>query len=145
MDKGARNRFLMIHGGLLGFAVLFPLYQKVASKVSSLFVGCFFHDRLFLYCPLCGGTRAVRELLRLQLGKAFSYNPVVVLGILVFLVLDVIALVRLLRGKSKLYRIPTWGWIVAVTILVTYGILRNYLMIRWGNDPTGDLVRFWWK
>ena len=145
MDKGARNRFLMIHGCLLGLAVLVPLYQRLASLVSSFFIGCFFHDRLFLYCPLCGGTRAVRELLRFQFGKAFAYNPVVVLGILGFLILDGIALIRLLRGKRRLYLVPAWGWILGVIVLVTYGILRNYLMIRWGYDPTGDLVRFWWK
>lgn len=145
MNKTARNRFLLIHGGLLGVALLFPLYQRLMGWVSPMLAGCFFHDRLFLYCPFCGGTRAVGALLRLQLVQAWNFNPVVTIGVFTFLLLDLLAFIRLLRGKSRLYPIPAWGWIVAVVILLAYGILRNYLMLRWGYDPTGDLVQFWWK
>jgi uncharacterized membrane protein len=133
----------MLHGGLLVLALLFPLYKKLIDWISPLIVGCFLHDRLFLYCPFCGGTRAVEALLHLQLAQAWQYNPMVVLGIFIFIALDVLALIRLLRGKRKLYLFPAWGWIVAVIAFVLYGVLRNYLMLRYGYDPTGDLGRFW--
>ena len=144
MHSGAKKQFLWLHAGLLAAALLFPLYVRLARSLSGLTAsGCFLHDRLFLYCPLCGGTRAVEALLRLQFAEAFSYNPLVVVGIVIFLVLDVIALIRLFRGKENLYPIPGWAWVAGAVLLVCYGVLRNYLMIRHGYDPTGDLVRFW--
>ena len=143
MDAQAKKRFMILHAGLLGLVLLFPLYQRLVDLVSPMIVGCFLHDRLFLYCPLCGGTRAVEALLHLRFAEAWQYNPLVVTGIFIFLALDLLALIRLLRGKRKLYLIPGWGWIVALVIAVAYGILRNYLMLRYGYDPTGDLVRFW--
>ena len=144
MNPKAKKQFLWIHAGLLAAAVVFPLYVRLARALSGFTAsGCFLHDRLFLYCPLCGGTRAVEAMLQLQPGRAFSYNPLVVIGVCVLLALDVIALVRLLRGNENLYPIPGWAWITAAVVLVCYGVLRNYLMIRYGYDPTGDLVRFW--
>ena len=143
MNRSARNRFLWLHAGALAAVLLFPLYAGLARRVTALLSGCFLHDYLCLYCPLCGGTRAVEALLRLDLLSAMRYNAFVVLVLLAALVVDVIALIRLLRGKTRLYPIPGWVWIAGAVLMILYWILRNYLMIRHGYDPTGDLVRFW--
>ena len=38
---------------------------------------CLFHLTTGLYCPACGGTRAVRALLRGNLKMSFQYHPIV--------------------------------------------------------------------
>lgn len=139
--------FLALHACLLLLCLLFPLYVKATDRALSFLFGCFFHDYLFLYCPLCGGTRAISALLHLQFAEAIRYN-VLVVGLVAFaLILDIVVLIRLLRKKATVLKIPRRGWIVMICILVAFLILRNLLMIVWNFDPTGDLGAFWqnWK
>ncbi len=135
--------YLLLHIALLTAALMLPLYRAVAARMNELFTGCILHDRLFLYCPFCGGTRAVEALLRLDFSAAWAYNPMVVLLGILFLALDVWALVRLIKGRDSLLPLPTWAWVTLVILVIAYGVLRNYLMIAYGYDPTGDLGVFW--
>lgn len=143
IHKKVGKLYLLAHVILLAAILAFPIYRAVAQGIASGFTGCLIHDRLFLYCPLCGGTRAVSALLRFELAEAFAYNAFVVLLVFLAVVLDVWAFVRLLRGHANLLPIPGWGWIVLAVLLVLYGVLRNYLMIAHGIDPVGDLGVFW--
>lgn len=143
IDKKAGKIYLWVHVLLAVVLLLFPLYRSVAEYLTRFTVGCFLHDRLFLYCPLCGGTRAVAALLRLDLAEAFADNALVVVLAFFAVILDIWALTRLLRGKKDLLPLPGWVWVVMVVVLVVYGVLRNYLMIAHGIDPTGDLGIFW--
>lgn len=123
--------------------LLIPLYRLLIGFLPSHLSGCMLHDYLFLYCPVCGGTRAVEALLHLDLIAALRWNAYVTLLILFALILDLIAWVRYARRETPLLRIPTWGWIAFASSLVVYFILRNYLMIVHGIDSTGDLGAFW--
>ena len=135
-------QFLMLHAAALIGALILPLYMKVASWLSSLFGGCIMH-RFFIYCPMCGGTRAVAALVRFDFLAAWNYNAFVVLLAFVVFALDVWAWVRYAQKKEPLIVLPKWIWIVLAVALLTFFILRNVLMIFFGIDPTGDLVYFW--
>ena len=135
-------RFLALHGVALLAALFMPLYIKLANWLGGVFGGCLMH-RFFIYCPLCGGTRAIAALTRFQFLEAWNYNALVVLLSVVVLNLDVWAWVRYLQKKEPLIILPRWSWITACVLLVVYFILRNVLMIFFGIDPTGDLGYFW--
>ena len=134
--------FLGLHAVAIIGAILFPLYVKVANYVSSIFGGCLMH-RFFIYCPLCGGTRAVAALIRFDFLAAWNYNAFVVVLIAVALGLDIWAWVRYFQKKEPQIILPKWIWIAFCSALVIYFILRNVLMIFFGIDPTGDLGYFW--
>ena len=134
--------FLALHGVAIIGAILFPLYMKVAAWISQIFGGCLMH-RFFIYCPLCGGTRALAALIRFDFAAAWNYNAFVVILAVIALGIDVWAWVRYAQKKEPLVIFPNWAWIVFCTVLVFYFILRNVLMIFFSVDPTGDLGYFW--
>ena len=142
-ERTRRLVFVLCHAGLLLCVPLFFLYRFVVDLLPKGMSGCILHDYLFLYCPLCGGTRAIEALLRFDLLAAVSHNALVVLCFALFLVVDAIAWVRFAKRRYPLIRIPTWGWIALAVSLVGFGILRNYLMIAHGIDPLGDLGALW--
>lgn len=135
--------FLLGHLIALIGVLMLPVYRQLTDCLPSNLSGCALHDYLFIYCPVCGGTRAVEAILRLNFVAAFQWNAYVTLLVLLILSLDVIAWIRYARKKEPLLRIPAWGWIAFVLSLIGYFILRNYLMIAHGIDPTGDLGAFW--
>lgn len=142
-QKRAIQRFILFHICVGACAALFPLFRFAVGLLPSNLTGCILHDWVFLYCPLCGGTRALADLLRFDLLQAVRDNAFVALVALVAVVHYVVAWVRLLRGQATLFRFLAWEWIAFGALLIAFGILRNVLMIRFGIDALGDLGAFW--
>ena len=86
-------------------------------------------------CPLCGGTRMGDALLHLDIGAAFAYNPVALVGLLVLATLGMLWTVQLaggpavrlpkrVRDRPTAVRPTTW-LIAGIVSIVGYTILRN--------------------
>lgn len=99
--------------------------------------GCFVRDRFHIYCPGCGGTRAVEALLRLQPFRSLYYNPVVVLLIIV-----VICITGIRIAESKRARKYNTAKILVLklflAIWLAYSVVRNILLVSCGIDLLGD-------
>ena len=94
---------------------------------------CLFHLLTGFYCPGCGGTRAIRLLLKGELIKSFCYHPFVPYLALVLLLEAVLFFRALIRkGKRPLAgmegRYPRWVAIGAAIILVNW-IVKNVLLV----------------
>lgn len=101
--------FLII--GIL-FIILFIAYN--------FRIPCIFHEVTGLYCPGCGGTRAIIALAKLDIYQAIRYNILTVIAIPVFCT----ALICKYIFKIK-YKIPDLVWYFVIVIIIIYGILRN--------------------
>ena len=99
--------------------------------------GCIVRDRFHIYCPGCGGTRAVEALLRLQPFRSLYYNPVVVLLIIV-----VICITGIRIAESKRARKYNTAKILVLklflAIWLAYSVVRNILLVSCGIDLLGD-------
>jgi hypothetical protein len=86
-------------------------------------------------CPLCGGTRMGDALLHLDIGAAFAYNPMALVGLLVLATLGVLWTVQLAGGpavrlpkrvRDRLTAARPTTWLTAGVVgMVGYTILRN--------------------
>ena len=85
---------------------------------------CPFHRVTGLWCPLCGGTRATRELIHGDLWAAMGYNPFA----LVLEALAVLLVVRWLfvsaRGRRR-PRVTGGEGILLGAALVVFAFVRN--------------------
>lgn len=95
-----------------------------------------------LYCPGCGGTRAVKALLRGQIGMSLYYHPFVLyltvwIGFEVFVWL--IHIIRRWSGKTDwwkerfLLRYRYWA-IGGLTVILLNWIIKNGILIFWGIE-----------
>ena len=101
MNRKTAKRFLLLHIAAVAAALLFPLYARCADFLSFGLPKCLLHDVFYVYCPLCGGTRAVEALLRLNLTDALRCNALVVAALPFALVFYLRAWRRLLRGIRR--------------------------------------------
>ena len=86
--RGGKNGMASRRTSLIWFAalhvaagltvVLFPFFRVGATAVFSVIPVCILHDWLHIYCPLCGGTRAVDAMLHFHFDDALRFHPVVV-------------------------------------------------------------------
>ena len=83
-----------------------------------MFDGCFIRELFGVYCPGCGGTRAVWALLHGQILMSLRYHPVVVYTV-------VVTLYHLIfRKKPKIKYL-----FIALGIIILNCIVKNILLL----------------
>ena len=140
----ALKRLLIIHALIACLALMMLAYKQASDAMAKEMFTlpyCLTHDLFHLYCPLCGGTRAMMSLLRLDIVSALRFNPLAVAFAAGFLIYDGVSLCRVLKGGELPHVNFTWGKLVAV--IIGYFIVRNLLMIIFGIDPIGELLHYW--
>lgn len=92
---------------------------------------CIFNVVTGLYCPGCGGTRAVKALINGHILKSIWYHPFVFYGVVVYLWFMISHTIRKFINsnvKGMKYRnIYLYIWLL---ILILNFIIRNILLIK---------------
>lgn len=96
---------------------------------------CMFHAMTGLYCPGCGGTRAVKALLRGKIWLSFCYHPLVPYLALVGVIFLVSYVLYLITGKERfrLYLENPWIYVGLGLIIVNF-LIKNSMLIGYGMD-----------
>lgn len=101
----------------------FDIWNEIMQMIS----GCRFREIYHLYCPGCGGTRAMIELLHMHLLKSLYYNPLPV-----YLLIDGILTMGtiLLESIQLLYRGILGLAIIGNTIKIRIPRIYNFLISK---------------
>jgi len=109
-----RAKFFGI-GGIFATAVAVVVFAVDPARVG-LFPPCPLHHYTGLWCPGCGTTRALHQLLHGNVATAFRFNP------LAISLLPVIGYL-FVRGEEDVLK-PVWIWTL-LGVVVAFGVLRN--------------------
>lgn len=118
---------------LMGIGIFCMLISHVLPVGFSL-PPCYFHKWTGLYCPGCGGTRAVKELLAGHFGGSFYYHPAVPFAGILYLCFMVSHTVEKLSGgrfKTGLKYSDRYLYAVLALILVQC-LIKNLVKLVWG-------------
>ena len=141
--KNERTAFIWVNVGCLILFIGLMIW-KYCPALHTLSNACVFHEIFHLYCPGCGGTRAVYALLQLNLWKSFLYHPFVLFIALILVEYYIGAIVTLIRRNGKrYYYLRVWFCYVALGIVVVNFIARNLLLVFGHIDYIGDLLPYW--
>lgn len=109
--------------------IIVILYHLFAEKYSIITI-CVFDRFLGIYCPGCGGTRAVKAFFKGQLLKSFLYHPFVpycIFGYLIYMIQNTLYLYGIGRVKQFSFRYK-YVWI-GVLIIIVNVIIKNILRL----------------
>lgn len=122
---------------LLGMAgVIFLIWQMTPDFFRFLWTPCVFHTLTGLYCPGCGGTRAVGAFFKGKFLLSFGYHPIVLYGMVIygwFLISHTIQ--NISRGKCRLgmrYR-DIYLWI-ALGIVIINTAVKDIALTAYHTD-----------
>ncbi|MEE1250098.1 MAG: DUF2752 domain-containing protein [Lachnospiraceae bacterium] len=111
--------------------VLFLVWKFNGFTIGAYLPPCVFHAMTGLYCPGCGGTRAVYALLRGEVGMSLFYYPFVfyaaVLGTW-FMVSQTIERISRHTLPIGLRFRPVYLWIALILILANF-FVKNIALI----------------
>lgn len=123
---------------------MFIAYRFYHVKIVFGFAPCFFAEKLHMYCPGCGGTRAVLALLNFRIIRSILCQPMVAYGAGLCTYYYIGAIITIVKNNGKTYcKFKDWTLWLLLIILVVFFIVRNVLLIFWGIDYLGDLREYW--
>ena len=117
-------------GGLLGAGLFYAFICILAGRP---LIPCLFHTVTGLYCPGCGGTRAVRLLCQGHILESLYYHPFVLYGALLYAWFMLSNSIEYLsRGKMRVgMRYRKWYVALGVIILALNFVIKNGVMLIW--------------
>jgi hypothetical protein len=128
--------FLCVNLGIIIISLIYALLFYISPELFA----CKFKETFHLYCPGCGGSRALTRLLSLDIAGAFIAHPPLFIAILAVFEVDLRMLIAILRDTpSVIQRYKPTLFIIFAASLVVYFVLRNILLIN-GIDPLGDII-----
>ncbi len=140
--KEELRTFIIVNLVILGcifVAILWrylPALHVISPKICP-FVA-FFH----IYCPGCGGTRAVYHLMDGHPVSSFLSHPIVLYTAALFVDYEVGAIITLIKKSGKRYYWITQGHAyAAIVLIVVFFVLRNVALYVWHIDYLGDITR----
>lgn len=113
------------------------------KKLLGIGMPCAFHSLTGLYCPGCGGTRAVKALLLGEFRMSFQYHPLVLYTVAVCL------LELMSWGAARIFHRPALHIkryhvfiLIAAGIVVGNWVYKNYMLVFRGVDllPLSELL-----
>lgn len=115
---------------LAGFTVV------TGIDLSGFFGSCAFHALTGLYCPGCGGTRAMRALFAGKFTESFFYHPFVPYIVFFgtwFMISQTVE--RIFRGRIKVAmhfrEVYIWG---ALAMILINFVVKNLALFIWHVD-----------
>jgi len=94
---------------------------------------CIWSSRFDIYCPGCGGTRAIDTLLKGKILTALNYHPFVVyVAGLSAVFMGSWTIFYLSRERVKGIRFRNWFLYAGLIILILQWIIKNMLLWIWG-------------
>ena len=141
----SQKKIHIILTALIAFGILFSIVIKKFNFTLCLSpYPCLSNTYLHIYCPGCGGTRALTSLLRLSFVESCMCNPIVIYIFIIFLYYYIKNTLYILsNGKFSPFVFKTSIVYIALIILFTNFILRNVLAIFFNIDYLGDIHSFW--
>ena len=144
MNRVDKINFYICNVVVFGGIFFCVLYYGFHFELRFSLMPCYMHDFLHLYCFGCGGTRAVKELLGLNILGSVMCNPIVVYGMLMFGYYYIGGWFRYISHPWKRhFRFHKWMTILTMVVVIGIFIIRNVLLVIWKIDYLGDLKQFW--
>lgn len=94
-------------------------------EIMRLLPGCMFRERFGFYCPGCGGTRAVIQLMHGCLWKSFCLHPVVPYAAVIFMLFMATSTVYYVFGYDRRFLLRPIYLYITPGIIVIQWILKN--------------------
>lgn len=116
--------------------IIYTIYQIFPIPPLVFGSSCVFHKLFGLYCPGCGGTRAVSLLLHGQILDSFICHPLVPYTVIVcgwFLISQTVERISKHRIKIGMRYRDIYLWIALAIVIVNF-IAKNALLFIWHMD-----------
>ena len=139
--KLRKKLFLLYFIPLLALILVSLIYAFLTEESilnGEELISCHFKNRFGLYCPGCGGSRALIALLKFDILEAFVLFPALPITVLILLSLYIRVFISFIKNDEKYVKGFHINLIILIPlVIIFYFFLRN-LLLAFDIDLIGD-------
>lgn len=137
VDRLSRNFYYVCLGLIIIFLVSYGVLSLFGIQITEINpYPCVMYTFLGLYCPGCGGTRAVVLFMNGQWIKSFLYHPVVPYTAILFGVYIISHTLNIIsRGKIFAMKFRPMYLYIMIGIIILQFIVKNTCVLVLGTYP----------
>lgn len=119
-----------------GFVVIAIIFLGVATKyilglsLENLLPECLLWKRYGWYCPGCGGTRAVIQLMHGRVWESFLMHPVVPYVAVIFALFMVTSTCHYVFGYHRRFLLRPIYFYITIGIILSQWVIKNILIYQ---------------
>ena len=126
---------------LITVSIIYSVLTEEAILKGEELVKCQFKNRFGLYCPGCGGSRALIALLKFDFLESFILFPALLIAVLILLSLYIRVFISFIKNDEKYVRGFRLNLLIIIPIvMIFYFFLRNFLLLAFEIDLIGDFI-----
>lgn len=115
---------------LIALVATYLFFQMIPDNWAYILGICPLHKMTGLYCPGCGGTRAIKALIHIHPLQSLYYHPIPLYGgTLGVLFLFGRTLARCTKGRINILHAKTFFLWLALILIIVNCLLKNYLLL----------------
>lgn len=120
--------------GLLAGAFALASGPCIAGWLFQLGIGqCFIYDAFGIYCPGCGGTRALIAFLEGNWVESFCYHPVILVAFIIYAFFMASCIANLLtKGRIPFYKIGYKTLLLVLFVILIQWAIKVFLQLNYG-------------
>ncbi len=132
--KLSRKCFYVCVGASLLFLIVWFVLQALEIPLTGLSPRpCVWYNVFQVYCPGCGGTRAVESLMHGEFVKSFLYHPAVLYTVILVVIYMLSHTLHILtKGKVKVMLFKAWYLYSIIVVIMLQCLIKNAFVL-WGN------------
>lgn len=137
-QRSSMRKLLIFDALTLVIGIAFIIWRKLSHTLP-----CLTKTTFKIYCPACGGTRAVSSLLRFDIIDSLCHNPIVLYIAVCIVLVNVLGVIAIVKKKSNIFY--AWRPLVygGILILAVFCVVKNVLMIFFKIDLSDELINYW--
>ncbi len=139
-ERSFAKRWLILQPLFLFLAVAYACTYLACERAGLSLFHCKIASALGLYCPGCGGSRAVAALLSGRILRSFLYHPSVPIAAACLTFYDVRTACFLLgKGRMPSRRLGLFLFLFCIASVIVGCFVKNALLFH-GIDILGDIL-----
>ncbi len=138
--KNLLSLLIISNAALLVFSLYYASLTAEAMACGEEAVRCVFKTSLPLYCPGCGGSRALVYLLKLDIVRSFVFYPPLIVSALILLYFDIVAFTSAVLGDPKILSKFKLNILILIPIFILVNFFIRNALLHLGIDYIGDFI-----
>lgn len=128
LDQG-----MYIFGIMALFAAIPIVYFYMKAYLNDVLPKCFLYQYFGIYCPGCGGSRALKALLEGKIFESFYSHPIILYTVIIYMVFMISQTLHyIFPSKVKGIHFHEWFLYGALVVIVINFLVKNILKFCFG-------------